>query len=281
MEANMRSSANPFWNGLVSMMATPSWEIRGEAQPGSRLIPVLGIASLVAIWWIMSFRFDVAVLPSPVVAFEETQRLMVGGELVGHALASLFRLLAGFIIGFLIAIPVGFAMGLVPFFRRMMEPITEFFRFIPAIAMVVCALIWCGIGGSSTIVLIVYKPCFTVALATEAGVTHVVSSRIHAVRSMGATTIQVVRFVGIPSVIAYVIQGMRISMGRAFATIVSAEILAANSGLGFLIFSAREFSKMDTVIVAIIVLGILGLVIDRLFRRFTVWLGREYLPSGI
>ena len=82
----MRSSANPFLNGLVSMMATPSWEIRGEAQPGSRLIPVLGIASLVAIWWIMSFRFDVAVLPSPVVAFEETQRLMVGGELIGHAL---------------------------------------------------------------------------------------------------------------------------------------------------------------------------------------------------
>ena len=93
------------------MMATPSWEIRGEELPGSRLIPVLGIASLVAIWWIMSFRFDVAVLPSPVVAFEETQRLMVGGELIGHALASLFRLLAGFIIGCLIAIPVGFAMG--------------------------------------------------------------------------------------------------------------------------------------------------------------------------
>ena len=281
MEANMRSSANPFWNGLVSMMATPSWEIRGEELPGSRLIPVLGIASLVAIWWIMSFRFDVAVLPSPVVAFEETQRLMVGGELIGHALASLFRLLAGFIIGCLIAIPVGFAMGLGPFFRRMMEPITEFFRFIPAIAMVVFALIWFGIGESSKIFLIVYNTFFSVALATEAGVTHVVPSRIHAVRSMGASQIQVVRFVVIPSVIAYVIQGMRISMGRAFATIVSAEILAANSGLGFLIFSAREFSKMDTVIVAIIVLGILGLVIDRLFRRFTVWLGREYLPSGI
>ena len=176
---------------------------------------------------------------------------------------------------------VGFAMGLVPFFRRMMEPITEFFRFIPAIAMVVFSLIWFGIGESSKIFLIVYNTFFSVALATEAGVTHVVPSRIHAVRSMGASQIQVVRFVVIPSVIPYVIQGMRISMGRAFATIVSAAILAANSGLGFLIFSAREFSKMDTVIVAIIVLGILGLVIDRLFRRFTVWLGREYLPSGI
>ena len=81
-----------------------------------------------------------------------------------------------------------------------------------------------------------YNTFFSVALATEAGVTHVVPSRIHAVRSMGASQIQVVRFVVIPSVIAYVIQGMRISMGRAFATIVSAEILAANSGLGFLIF---------------------------------------------
>ena len=156
----MRSSANPFWNGLVSMMATPSWEIRGAELPGSRLIPVLGIASLVAIWWIMSFRFDVAVLPSPLVAFEETQRLMVGGELIGHALASLFRLLAGFIIGCLIAIPIGFAMGLVPFFRRMMEPITEFFRFIPAIAMVVFSLIWFGIGESSKIFLIVYNTFF-------------------------------------------------------------------------------------------------------------------------
>jgi NitT/TauT family transport system permease protein len=277
----MRSSADQPAYGLLSLMSLPSWETRGLKIPGTRVMPVLGVASLVAIWWMMSLRFDVAVLPSPVIAFEETKRLMVGGELIVHTAASLYRLLAGFIIGCLVAIPVGFAMGMVPFFRRMMEPVTEFFRFIPAIAMVVFALIWFGIGESSKIFLIVYNTFFSVALATEAGVTHVVPSRIHAVQSMGASQIQVVRFVVIPSVITYVIQGMRISMGRAFATIVSAEILAANSGLGFLIFSSREYSKMDTVIVAIIVLGILGLLIDRLFRRFTFWLGGEYLPKGI
>ncbi len=90
---------------------------------------------------------------------------------------------------------------------------------------------------------------------------------------------QVLQLVVVPSVVPYAIQGMRMGMGRAFAMIVSAEILAANSGLGFLIFSSREFSRMDTVIVAIAVLGILGIVIDRLFRRMTRMVGGNYLPS--
>ena len=261
------------------LLLAPSWQASELERPGAVVLPVSGAVILIAIWGFAALGYDVTILPSPAEALEEGLKLLAGGELAFHALASLQRLLIGFLIGSAIAIPIGFAMGLVPFFRRMMEPITEFFRYIPAIAMVVFALIWFGIGEASKVFLIFYNTFFSVALATEAGVKHISQVRINAVRSLGANRRQVLQLVIVPSVVPYAIQGMRMGMGRAFATIVSAEILAANSGLGFLIFSSREFSRMDTVVVAIAVLGVLGIVIDRLFRRLTRVVGGAYLPS--
>ena len=266
-------------SSALSLLLAPSWQASDVERPGTVVLPVAGAVMLIVIWGLASLRFDVTILPSPAQAVEEALGLLAGGELVFHALASLQRLLIGFLIGSVLAIPIGFAMGLVPFFRRMMEPITEFFRYIPAIAMVVFALIWFGIGEASKVFLIVYNTFFSVALATESGVHHISQVRVNAVRSLGANRRQVLQLVVLPSVVPYAIQGMRMGMGRAFATIVSAEILAANSGLGFLIFSSREFSKMDTVVVAIAVLGVLGIVIDRLFRHLTRIVGGNYLPS--
>jgi len=243
-------------------------------------LPVAGASVLVLLWWLVSLRFDVTVFPSPAETVEEAVRLVARGALGEHVAISLYRLAAGFALGSLLALPVGLAMGLSPFVRRMLEPATEFFRFIPAIAMVVFALIWFGIGEASKIFLIVYNCFFSVVVATEAGVHQTSINRLNAVRSLGASWLQTVRLVYIPSTVPYALRGMRIGLGRSFATIVSAEILAANSGLGYLIYSSREFSKMDTVIVSIILLGVFGVVIDRSFRRLSRRFARRYLPEG-
>jgi len=116
-------------------------------------------------------------------------------------------------------------------------------------------------------------------MATEMGVARVERSRINAVLSLGGSQWDTARLVVLPSVVPYILQGMRIGMGRAFATIVSAEILAANAGLGYLIYSAREFSRMDTVVVAIVTLGLLGLAADRAFVALARRLYRHTLPA--
>lgn len=100
-------------------------------------LPAAGATILVALWALVSLRFDITVFPSPAETFEEAVRLVVRGVLGEHVAVSLYRLAAGFTLGSLLAVPVGLAMGLSPFVRRMLEPATEFFRFIPAIAMVV------------------------------------------------------------------------------------------------------------------------------------------------
>lgn len=246
----------------------------------SALVPFVGAGILVLVWGLVSLRFHVTVFPSPLESVQEAARLLSNAELFQHTGASLFRLFLGFALGSALAIPVGFGMGLFLFVRRMMEPITEFFRFIPAIALVVFALIWFGIGEASKVFLIVYNAFFTVAMNTEAGVAHVLPNRMRAVQSLGGGRWDTFRLVVVPSVVPYILTGMRLGMGRSFATIVSAEILAANSGLGYLIYSSREYSKMDTVVVAIVLLGALGLLADRLFRGLARRLAGGYLPAG-
>jgi len=272
-----RAETSSPWRSVFA----PSWSQTRTAHPVPGFVwPIASALILTAIWTLAANRFDVTVFPSPLATAREAWRLIASGALEEHAGISIARLIGGFAIGGMIAVPVGFAMGISPFFRRMMEPFTEFFRFIPAIAMVVFTLIWFGIGEASKLFLIAYNSFFSIAMATEMGVARVERSRIHAVLSLGGSRWDAARLAILPSVVPYILQGMRIGMGRAFGTIVSAEILAANSGLGYLIYSAREFSRMDTVVVAIVTLGLLGLAADRAFVALARRLYRHALPGN-
>ncbi|MBL8673003.1 MAG: ABC transporter permease [Alphaproteobacteria bacterium] len=271
-----RADATSPWRSVLA----PSWSLGRGADPLPTFVwPVASAVLLAAAWSLAAGRFDVTVFPSPLAVAREAMRMAADGTIWEHAGISAARLAAGFAIGGAVAVPVGLAMGLSPFFRRMMEPFTEFFRFIPAIAMVVFALIWFGIGEASKLFLIAYNAFFSIAMATEMGVARVERSRINAVLSLGGSRRDTALLVVLPSVVPYILQGMRIGMGRAFATIVSAEILAANAGLGYLIYSAREFSRMDTVVVAIVALGLLGLAADRAFVAIARRLYRHTLPE--
>ena len=238
----------------------------GRAARGVGLY-LLGFASLFAIWHIAATWILSSVLfPPPWKVFVKAIELAEDGTLWEQASASLGRIATGFTGGSLLGIPLGLAIGSFPIVRRLLEPYTEFLRFIPATALITVAVIWFGIGEGSKIFLIVYTTIFIVIINTAAGVTAVAPNKIRAARSLGASRAQVFLFVAFPATVPYILTGMRLAMANSFVTIVAAELVAANNGLGRMIWDSRMYMLVDQIFVALLVLGLLGFTADRLFR---------------
>ena len=230
-------------------------------------IYLLGFASLFLIWHVASTWLLSSVLfPPPWKVVLKAIELAQDGTLWEQASASLGRIAAGFAGGSLIGIPLGLAIGSFRFVRRLLEPYTEFLRFIPATALITVAVIWFGIGEGSKIFLIIYTTVFIVILNTAAGVSAVAPNKIRAARSLGAGPAQVFFFVALPATVPYILTGMRLAMANSFVTIVAAELVAANNGLGRMIWDSRMYMLVDQIFVALLVLGLLGFTADRLFR---------------
>jgi NitT/TauT family transport system permease protein len=233
---------------------------------------VLGIA----IWEVLSWRFQPLFLPSPQLTLYAIGELWNDGTLLQSIGASLARILAGWSLGLVIGIPVGIVMGYFSFVRRLLDPYVEFFRFIPPIAFVTLAVIWLGPGEASKIALILYTTIFIVTINTIAGVLAVSQLRLRAAASLGAGPVQTLLTVIVPSTVPYMVTGARLAMGNSFLTIVSAEIVAAQVGLGSMIWTSRNYGKTEWVFVGIITLGVLGFVCDRILRFAVRRLLRRY-----
>jgi ABC-type nitrate/sulfonate/bicarbonate transport system permease component len=243
--------------------------MRGEMH--DRLATILGyavgFASLFIIWHLASVYVISSVLfPPPLNVAVKAVELTRDGILGEQIWVSLQRILTGFFFGSLLGIPIGLAIGSFRPVRRVLEPYTEFFRFIPATAMITVAVIWFGIGEGSKIFLIIYTTVFIVILNTAAGVSAVAPNKIRAAQSLGAGRIQVFLLVALPATVPFILTGMRLAMGNSFVTIIAAELVAANAGLGKMIWDARLYMLVDQIFVALVVLGLLGFITDRVFR---------------
>ena len=227
---------------------------------------VVGFASLFLIWHVAASLLGSVLFPTPGRVFLKAIELAEDGTLWEETSASLGRIAAGFAGGSLIGIPVGLAIGSFPVVRRLLEPYTEFLRFIPATAMITVAVIWFGIGEGSKVFLIVYTTVFIVIINTAAGVSAVATNKIRAARSLGASSAQVFFHVALPATVPYILTGMRLAMANSFVTIIAAELVAANNGLGKMIWDSRLYMLVDQIFVALLVLGLLGFTADRLFR---------------
>jgi len=238
-------------------------------QAGLRSVAIylLGFASLFLIWHVASTWLLSSVLfPPPWKVVLKGIELAQDGTLWEQVSASLGRIAAGFAGGAAIGIPVGLAIGSFPIVRRLLEPYTEFLRFIPATALITVAVIWFGIGEGSKVFLIIYTTVFIVIINTAAGVSAVAPNKIRAARSLGAGPAQVFFFVALPATVPYILTGMRLAMANSFVTIIAAELVAANNGLGRMIWDSRMYMLVDQIFVALVVLGFLGFTADRLFR---------------
>ena len=228
---------------------------------------IIGFGSLFAIWHLASiYLLNSILFPPPVRVIAKAIELAQDGTLWENASISLQRIALGFFFGSLIGIPLGLAIGSFGIVRRLLEPYTEFLRFIPATALITVAVIWFGIGEGSKIFLIIYTTVFIVIINTAAGVSAVAPNKIRAARSLGANPAQVFLFVALPATVPFILTGMRLAMANSFVTIIAAELVAANAGLGKMIWDARLYMLVDQIFVALLVLGLLGFTADRLFR---------------
>jgi ABC-type nitrate/sulfonate/bicarbonate transport system permease component len=225
------------------------------------LICGLLIWSILA-WWVGKPAF----LPSPRATLAGAIELIRNGQLLTNVMASFSRVVVGFTIGTCIGIPLGLFMGKSPIVRAFVDPYVEFFRFIPPIAFVTLAVIWFGLGETSKIVLIIYTTVFMVAINTMIGVLSIDPDKRFAALCLGATEKQVFVHVTIPAVVPNIVTGMKIAMGNSFMTVVSAEMVAAKTGIGYLIVNSRLFLLTEWIFVGIITLGLMGFVSDRALR---------------
>jgi len=240
----------------------------------------LGFASLFVLWHLASIYLVSSVLfPPPAIVFRKAVILVRNGVLLEHLWASVQRILVGFIAGSLLGIPIGLAMGSFRPVRQVLEPYTEFLRFIPSVAMITVAVIWFGIGEASKIFLIIYTTIFIVILNTAAGVSAIANNKIRAAQALGATRGQIFFHVALPATVPYILTGMRLAMANSFTTIVAAELIAANEGLGKMLWDGRMFMLVDDIFVSLVCLGLLGFAVDRMFRWSIYTFAGKYSPA--
>ena len=241
---------------------------------------VLGFVSLVVIWHVAAvFVVGSVLFPPPVVVYRKAIVLIRNGVLFEHLSASIQRILAGFLAGSLLGIPIGLVMGSFRPARKVLEPYTEFLRFIPPVAMITVAVIWFGIGEASKIFLIIYTTIFIVILNTAAGVSAIAPNKIRAAEALGASRAQIFCHVALPATVPYILTGMRLAMANSFTTIVAAELIAANEGLGKMLWDGRMFMLVDDIFVSLVTLGLLGFVVDRMFRWSIYAFAGKYSPA--
>ena len=240
---------------------------------------LLGFAALFFFWHAAATWIVPSVLfPPPATVAVHMVKLLQEGVLLDHVAWSLQRIMLGFSIGSLLGVTIGLLMGSFRPVRVLLEPFTEFLRFIPSVAMITIAVIWLGIGEESKVFLIIYTTIFIVIIATCAGVAGVDRDKIRAARSLGANRWQVFFHVTIPATVPAILTGMRIAMANSFTTIVAAELVAANEGLGKMLWDARMFMLVEDIFVALLCLGFMGFLVDRLFRWATFRFAGKYAP---
>lgn len=217
-------------------------------------------------------------LPAPETVWERSIKIFNEGfrnfTLAEHLGYSLFRVVVGFLLGALVGIPLGYAMGLSNWFRGWFDPIVEFMRPVPPLALIPLVIIWAGIGEEGKIILLFLAALWIMAIAARAGVSGVNISKVHAAYSLGANKKQIMRYVIVPNSLPEIFTGARVAMGVCWGTVVAAELVAAEQGVGMMIMTASKFQNTDIVIMGIILIGIVGFGIDMLVR----WAERLLVP---
>ena len=242
----------------------------------AQVLPLVWAMVAILIVWqlvIAIFRPHVSLLPPPQLAARELWTLFASGELLVHAGTSLARVFSAWIITGAIAIPLGLAMGWSRRLEKIVDPFVELFRPISPLAWIPLAILWFGIGEAGKVFVVCVATFFPTLLSTISGVKRIDPVLVHAGQVLGCSNqTSLFRKVIFPAALPTIVVGMRISFGTGWAAIIAAELVAARSGLGYLIANGMEILRADKVLVGMAMIGILGVAFDALFR----FLNRRY-----
>jgi NitT/TauT family transport system permease protein len=236
------------------------------------LLNAVSIIAGIGIWWVLAlngFQF-----PTPPEVAARVWEMLLDGTLVVDATASLLRVLIGFALGCVAAIAIGFLMGWYSLARGLFEPWIQFFRTIPPLALLPLVLVLMGIDETPKIFVIFLAAFLACVISTYQGVVSVERTLISAARVLGAKDGTLFLRVIIPASTPFILVGMRVGLGSAWATLVAAELLAAQEGLGHRMQTAQLYYDLPTIFVGIISIGVLGLVMDRLLQAVGAWVTR-------
>lgn len=247
---------------------TPFWQTLSEA--GKLRTVAFGCISLLlflVLWQVLStFIFNPFLIPPPLEVARAAVPMIVSGEIYRDALISMTRIMVGFVAGSIAGILCGVPMGRLRIMHDTLDPIVELLRYLSPTAMIPIAVIWFGIGEMSKYFLIFWGTFFIVLVNTIAGVERTPQTRQRAAECLGASPLTIFAFVVIPSAVPYIVTGMRVAMASSFMSIIPAEILAADSGIGYLLQRASMLLQTPRIFVALLTICILGFATDRVFR---------------
>ena len=253
------------WAIAASISRTQYWLFAGLGL----FVPLLAWALVAQSGWV-----DPIFLPGPGQVASRLFTWVVEDDLAGDTMISMYRVITGFLLSAVLALPIGLLIGAFKPIEATLEPLTDFIRYMPAVAFIPLVMLWLGIGESAKISIIFIGTFFQMVLMVAENVRLVPKAQIEAAQTMGATRGEIVQLVLLQSAKPAILDTLRLTMGWAWTYLVVAELVAANSGLGYSILKAQRFLKTDTIFAGIILIGLIGLLMDQAFR----WLHRRSFP---
>ncbi len=229
------------------------------------LLPMCGLALAIGVWWLAS-QADDRTPPPDVVWRRLVEGLGSSDGLLLDTRLSVLRVLIGMAIGCTAAIPVGFALAWFPLVRSMFNPIVSFSRALPPLALIPLAIIYLGIGESARISLLVYAAFFSSVIVIYESVAAIDDVYVRAGRALGATELELFRRVAVPLTVPQIFVAVRVALGVCWATVVAAELVAAQRGIGAMMQDAQTFFRQEDVFAGIILIGVSALVMDRIVQ---------------
>ena len=231
-------------------------------------LSISGLAALVVLWAV-AIRFDAStLLPGPVAVARAIVEIAQKGFLVKHVVASLFRVTWGYLLAVLVGVPLGMLLGK---FRRpemAVAPLIELLRPISALAWIPIAILWFGVGDLAAVFIIFLASVLPLTLTAMNAVASVATVHWNAGLNFGLSPAELARKVIAPAILPQLIVGLRLTLGIAWLVVVAAEMIAVNSGLGFLIIDARNAgNRYDVVVAGMVLIGLIGVGLDVAMRR--------------
>jgi NitT/TauT family transport system permease protein len=245
------------------------WAIRGPMERRTYwILAAVGLLVPFFSWWILaaSGLMPKVFMPGPVEVFTRAAAWLQEDNLTGDALISISRVVIGWGLSLLIALPLALLIGTYRPIQALLEPLTDFIRYMPAVAFIPLVMLWIGIDEPSKIAIIFIGTFFQMVLMMAEDVRRVPLPQIETAQTLGASRGEIIHFVLLPSAKPALLDTMRVTMGWAWTYLVVAELVAANSGLGYAILRAQRFLQTDKIFAGIIIIGLIGLITDQIFR---------------
>jgi NitT/TauT family transport system permease protein len=245
-----------------------------------RILLLAPWALIVLAWYAIAYSglVNPALIPLPHAVADRFWELLTRARLPQDIWMSTQRVFLGVALGTLLAVPVGFVLGWYREVRSFIDPLINFFRALPPIALIPLVIVYFGIGELAKVVILFYAAFFAGVIVMYEGIAQISPIYVRVAKTLGASDMEIFRKVIVPLTVPHMLTALRVALGVVWATLVASELIAAQQGLGALIQNASSFFQLDIIYVGIICIGFIALAMDmalrRVARRLVAWQDR-------